>query len=609
MNKFFPFSQVREGQKQFMEDVALAVNERKHLLADAPAGIGKTAAVLSATLEYALEHNKTVFFVTPRHSQHRMAIDTLKQIAKTSGTDITAVDIIGKKWLCSQPVYEYLSSSDFSEFCKSKRKKHECAFYNRTKDGTKLTPGAFGCLSVVRAQGPLHAEQLKELTQRFCTFEMAVRLISEADVVVSDYYHIFSSAREQLLGKAEKKLDDVILVVDEAHNLPNRIIKLLSRRLTSIGLRAAYKESIAYAPEVADYMQQLNSVLQGIYTKEERFVEKSELVEELHDYDELVVQMQDIGEEIRAKKQKSSIGSVGDFLDMWRKDFNGFTRIVSEDRGRSNRPYIALSYDCLDPALLSRDILDSVHACICMSGTLKPAQMYIDLLGFDKSRTRCAEYTSPFPTKNRLDLLIPDVTTKYENRCTDEYMKFGDYISRCVNAIRGNVAVFFPSYRMLGDIVHYVRTEKTMFIEEPEMSKSQKADFYDNFVKNQNAVLAGVQAGSFGEGVDFPGLNLNGVIIVGLSLERPTLKTKSLISYYDGKFGRGWEYAYSYPAVQRAIQSAGRCIRSEIDRGVCVFMDKRFGWLNYKRILPVNMQIKATTEPEKHIKEFFSVDK
>ena len=67
---------------------------------------------------------------------------------------------------------------------------------------------------------------------------------------------------------------------------------------------------------------------------------------------------------------------------------------------------------------------------------------------------------------------------------------------------------------------------------------------------------------------------LKGVVIVGLPLQKPDLETEALISYYNEKFNRGWDYGYLFPAFNKCLQSAGRCIRSEKDRGVIIFLDK-----------------------------------
>ena len=91
----------------------------------------------------------------------------------------------------------------------------------------------------------------------------------------------------------------------------------------------------------------------------------------------------------------------------------------------------------------------------------------------------------------------------------------------------------------------------------------------------------------------------------GLPLQRPDLETKELINYYDQKFGKGWDYGYVFPAFNKCLQSAGRCIRSETDRGVIIFLDERFTWSNYFKCFPKGMNVKISLLYEDKIKKFF----
>ncbi|MCJ7478819.1 MAG: hypothetical protein MUP63_01415, partial [Candidatus Nanohaloarchaeota archaeon QJJ-7] len=112
--------------------------------------------------------------------------------------------------------------------------------------------------------------------------------------------------------------------------------------------------------------------------------------------------------------------------------------------------------------------------------------------------------------------------------------------------------------------------------------------------------------GSFGEGVDYPGKLMNAVFVVGLPLQRPDLETKSLIDFYDYKFDRGWDYGYAYPAMNRAMQAAGRCIRSKNDEGVIVYMDERYTWGNYRKVFPPEEDFTVTQAPWQEMEKFFS---
>jgi DNA excision repair protein ERCC-2 len=56
--------------------------------------------------------------------------------------------------------------------------------------------------------------------------------------------------------------------------------------------------------------------------------------------------------------------------------------------------------------------------------------------------------------------------------------------------------------------------------------------------------------------------------------------------YYETNYGSGFDYAYTYPAMAKAVQAAGRVIRSETDQGLIVLMDGRFIQPSFARTMP-----------------------
>ena len=127
----FPFPSVRDSQREMIQDVKGAIENRMHLIADAPTRIGKTIAVLYPAVEYALENKKIIFFLTSRLSQHKAAVETL-QAMKSVGSKFRAVDIVGKQNLCSHEV-SGMDSSMFNSFCSAMIKDGQCKYYKNFK--------------------------------------------------------------------------------------------------------------------------------------------------------------------------------------------------------------------------------------------------------------------------------------------------------------------------------------------------------------------------------------------------------------------------------------------------------------------------------------------
>jgi DNA excision repair protein ERCC-2 len=56
--------------------------------------------------------------------------------------------------------------------------------------------------------------------------------------------------------------------------------------------------------------------------------------------------------------------------------------------------------------------------------------------------------------------------------------------------------------------------------------------------------------------------------------------------FYEAHYGDGFGFAYLYPGMNRVIQSVGRLIRSESDRGVVVLVCQRFAQTQYSTLFP-----------------------
>ena len=604
--KLFPFKEVREKQEDLLEDTEKAVKEGKSIVAHAPTGIGKTAATLTPALEQVVEDDEKVFFLTPRHSQHQIALETVKEMEKRHDIDIVSVDLIGKNHLCEADASTIGSGPDCPRHDETFTSDHE------------LTDKARAKMKELKKQH-LTAEEVKERCSEVCPYHLSMQMTEEADLVIGDYFHVFHpGVREVVMEKADFDLQDAILVVDEAHNLPDRTRSLFSYSLSipTIDRAMTEAEKFGYYPEEGK-LEQLKDNIRQLAMDElsrqehEETIEKKDLVEiidSFNSFKEMIIDMDAVADEVEEEQEQSYCRQISEFLDNWEGDDRGFVRAIKRVRNSGNR-HIQIRYSCLDPQLSTKKPLNKSHSSILMSATLQPQDMYVDLLGLSGD-TYTREYSSPFPSENELDLVIPTLTTKYEERDDSMVQKYAWYLSKSFESVPGNCGVFFPSYSFMQEVAEQLEqhTSRTLFMERRGMNKSEKQEMLDDFAslgESGNGVLLGVAAGSFGEGIDFPGDAMKGVFIVGLPLQRPDLETKELIDFLDEKFGRGWDYGYSFPAMNRAVQAAGRCIRSEDDRGVIVYMDKRYNWSNYRKVIPEDKDLTETRAPWKEIGEFF----
>lgn len=619
--RLFPHEKVRPVQGQMMEDVFDALSAKKHIIMHAPTGIGKTVSALVPALEVAKKEGLTIFFLTSRQTQHHIVIETLKKMKQKQGIAVKAADVVGKRGMCSQDGAEAFHSGEFHDYCRKLREDQQCEFYANTKKGNSqaLTVQAKRTMEELKLLVPLHVEETNQEARkaRLCPYEMAIELGKEAQVIIADYYYLFNEGiRTSFFHKVDKEMGKAIVIVDEAHNLPERIRNLATEKLSTFILERAIAEAKKMekdelVPLLENLLSQLQKTLKDNANDGEEMKNNGEMkiskeeaidiVKQTHDdYDSLVEELIELGQEVQAASKRSYLLSVGRFLQAWQGEDEGYCRILSaQDKGFS------LAYRCLDPSLMSRDVFKACYASVLMSGTLKPTAMYKDILGVDGAIEK--EYPNPFPKRNRLTLVVPRTTTKFLQRNEAQYKDIAVWCSGISDGVPGNVALFFPSYFMRDAVYRHFHglCARKMFVEKPKLTKEEKKSFIERFSAQKNAALLGVSTGSFGEGLDMPGV-LKGVIIVGLPLQKPTLEIVSLIGYYDQRFDKGWDYGYVFPAITRCLQNAGRCIRSEHDRGVIVFLDERYARQNYLGCFPKDWEMVVDARFAPHLEGFFS---
>ncbi len=625
----FPFETIRQEQNKLISDVESALKNKQHIIINAPTGLGKTVSTIGPALKYAIDNDLTVFFLTPKHTQHKIAIDTLREIRKKFNLDIQGVDFIGKKNMCSVQGVENLPSGQFAVYCQNQIGEGKCEFYKNTKKNEGvLQVKADKIVKDLMNSEPKHTEELVNLAkqERMCGYEIAAEVSKKAKLIVADYYHLLHpSIRENFLRRTNNDLSKSIIIIDEAHNLPGRSRDLTSSSLSTFIINAAINEAKkSDFNETVQNLTAIKEVLHSIYNsgtekeKDEAMIKKETFYDLIKlktntDVQQLIADFEFIADEIREEKKQSFIGSVANFLQEWNGGEFGYVRIVKRDEKKSNdgEQRWILSYSCLDPSLVTQELIEKSYCTIAMSGTLSPVEMYRDLLGFSIDRTIMKSYNSPFKQENRLNLIIPETTTKYSDRSVAQFKRIAEICANIINIVPGNSAVFFPSYQLRNDVYTYFSPlcKKTTFLEEQGMTKEEKSVFLEKYkdYKDSGAVLLGAVSGSFSEGIDLPGDFLKCVVIVGVPLNVPDLETKKLIDYYDAKYGKGWDYGYSLPAMTKCLQGAGRCIRSETDRGVIVFLDKRFSWGSYYKCFPKDWEIKMTALYEERVKEFFGI--
>ncbi len=596
-NDLFPFHKAREGQKEFMDDAKKTFRNQEVLIAHAPTGIGKTAAVLTSAANEKKEGEK-IFFLTSKQSQHQIAIETVKNMP----SQINAIDVISKKDMCLREASK-LPYPVFEEYC-SEKGKTQCNLFNN-----RMSEIVDGLKNETK-----HVSEVIHICERndVCPHKSALSAGRVNDVVVCDYNYIFSDIQERIFEILEIELEDVLLIVDEAHNLPNRIRSNLRESLSVDILHDAFKILQGYSSSLSSFMSRLSNELSEI-GKDERRIEKEFLdkkveramkggLSQFASIDDLLADLKIVANDIIEEDASATAPMrVYSFFNKWEEKGEEIFRSIDTNPPRIN-------VKLLDPSRFSKNIFENVRASVLMSGTLHPGEMYADILGVPNAKTR--RYQSPFPDENKKIVNLENLTTAYKERDLKMYQAYANSIADVANNIPGNMAVFFPSYDLLNrifDRLTMVHLEKDLLVEERDHNKQQKKQLVENLKRKNEKILLGVQGGSLSEGIDYRNNILSAVFIVGIPFPPPSLEVSALEEYYRNKFGKKKAYLYSriYPAMNRVLQAAGRPIRSKKDRAIIILGDKRFNYKRYKKHLPDDLDFSVTSDLARNCIRFF----
>lgn len=613
-----------------MHNIRNNLTSGKNFVFESGTGSGKTICALSSTLQYALENNKKILYTTRTNAQQRQVIVELRAIQKKTGDKrIFGVGMQGRSNMCllarEDPDIGNGTSEELSKFCSNQKKlaasnKNKGCKYYRNYIGDKQKIDSI--VEWTKNNLPT-AEEFIEFCEKkaVCPYEINKMMIREAVVVVVPYVYVFDKTiRIMLFDWLSVSDDDIILIVDEAHNLPNYIRDLFSAQLSMWMLNSCVLEAKKFGDpklsggkvSVSKFCKMLieiisvlrdtyvygileNGIRTNAYVKNDAFIPSHELESEimsrlkitsktLHD---IVSDLAAYGEKIQEYQQKegklprSYLHKLGAFLEFWiNVEMDQYIKLVVDSSGGKN-PHIE-AY-CLDPSI-GTGIINEFHSSIHMSGTLEPLEEYRDSLGLSKE-TELVFYSSPFSKENRKIFFVKDVTTRYDELARNKKIvpRMWQHITDICNTFPKNIMVCFPSFNTLSMFQNkgsFDDIKRCLYVEEQSMSQSDLMDLVTSFKScglenGSGAALFSVMGGRISEGMDFPAEQLEIAVIVGIPYPKPTARQRGLQKYYDFKFGKGWEYTVNAPAARKLLQSIGRLIRDENDRGVAVILDKR----------------------------------
>ena len=593
----FPY-EYRPGQRELVRFISNTVDDGMSPVVEAGTGTGKTVSALAATLPTVLERGMKVIYLTRTKSQQKQVI----REAAAIGHGILCVGLQGRTaascpMMRDDPDLASGTSEEISKLCSEYKRRDagecRCRFYANIEH-TDID----SWVERIREEHP-EPEGFARLCEEaeLCPYEMLKYALPHADVIAASYPFVFMpQILARLVDWIGIPLHRTVIVVDEAHNLPDYLRDVQTFEYSRAALDLAEKEArengdseVHEGLTVTDIVGVLREVLG--YAVKEYLIDDDGILPPYFLEDELmsrlgmtsvsimrIVQaLEDIGDSIAERKKqrrklpRSYIGSMGRFMRAWLTGSEEcHVRLVLGGDNPCFQSY------CMDPSGAS-DPLNECFASVHMSGTLEPIDAYIRDIGLDRAVP--TTLNGFFPRENLLTLYSDEVSMRYEDRFIESnYARLRQLLYDTVNSVRVNTAVFFPSYqfmdRMLDDGVAS-DLGRDIYYERRDMPQEELMEVFDSFRTSEGSVLFCVTGGRISEGLDFPDKSLELAVLIGIPYPKPTAKMRAMTRYYDAKFGDGRLYVSIIPASRKMRQSIGRLIRSETDRGVAVILDRR----------------------------------
>lgn len=568
----FPFEEYREGQYTFMGAVYQTLIKKDILYSIAPTGIGKTIGSLYSALKTIKNEREKIFYLTAKNAGKKIVVDTVN-LLKENGLICKTTVINSKEVMCLMDKVD----------CDPEICPYSKGFFNRLREAVNdiFVHNDVYDIKLIKDYGSYHS---------ICPHEFSLELSNYSDLVICDYNYAFDP-RVHLIRYFEDDYYYPKLLIDEAHNMVDRSRNMYSSSLSKESLINLKKASNKVKPSIRSKVKKLLDYIDKFVLDNEiekaRFFYQDEFDINLLSLVEGVTNKLDkvLSENKKFAKRDKVLDGYFELIqflrisEFYNHNYKFIVEIVNDD--------IVFNLSCLDASNFILDtIKQRVSGVVFFSATLFPVDYYVKLITMGEGKTISIQ--SPFKQANLGLFVDVSTSTRYRDRSrsTDNII---DSIYALAESKVGNYIVFFPSYVYLNMVLdEFNQEEYEMLIQTRNMSLRQRNKMLDEFdnVGVKSKVAFFVLGGSFSEGIDYIGEMLSGVLIVGVAMPQFNKYNELLRNHFDDEFNEGFDYAYTYPGMNKVIQAVGRVIRTNHDIGVAVLFDDRYSHKKYKSLFP-----------------------
>lgn len=573
----FPFP-YREGQRDLVASVYRTILRKKKLFIQAPTGVGKTMATVFPAVRAVGEGlGEKIFYLTAKTIMRTVAEQAFS-LLKEKGLLYKTITLTAKEKICFCEEAE--CNPDACPYAKG--------HFDRVNDAV---------FDLITHFGDWSREVLEEQAKKHmvCPFEMSLDVSNWADAVICDYNYAFDPQAHLKRFFSESGKGEYLFLIDEAHNLVERGREMYSASLYKEDLLEVRKMVKAEDPKLAKGLSECNQQFLELKRECEHYqILKSvshialKLMNVLSKLEDYLEECKDAEKKKRVLDFYFAVRSFLNIHDIMDENYVIFSEMMEDGR-------FQIKLFCVNPAVNLQNYLEQGNSTIFFSATLLPVHYYKKLLSVEKDDYAVYAHSS-FPQENKFLFIGTDVSTRYTRRGESTYQRFARYIAVMAEQKKGNYMAFFPSYRFLEEVhtcfLECVDHEVDSICQVSYMDEEQREEFLEEFEQEREKSLVAfcVMGGIFSEGIDLTDDKLIGAVIAGTGLPQVCTEREILKQYFNAADMDGFDYAYLYPGMNKVLQSAGRVIRTESDRGVILLLDDRFRAMRYREVFPREWQ-------------------
>ena len=591
----FPFP-YREGQRDLVASVYRTILRKKKLFIQAPTGVGKTMATVFPAVRAVGEGlGEKIFYLTAKTIMRTVAEQAFS-LLKEKGLLYKTITLTAKEKICFCEEAE--CNPDACPYAKG--------HFDRVNDAV---------FDLITHSGDWSREVLEEQAKKHmvCPFEMSLDVSDWADAVICDYNYAFDPQAHLKRFFSESGKGEYLFLIDEAHNLVERGREMYSASLYKEDLLEVRKMVKAEDPKLAKGLSECNQQFLELKRECEHYqILKSvshialKLMNVLSKLEDYLEECKDAEKKKRVLDFYFAVRSFLNIHDIMDENYVIFSEMMEDGR-------FQIKLFCVNPAVNLQNYLEQGNSTIFFSATLLPVHYYKKLLSVEKDDYAVYAHSS-FPQENKFLFIGTDVSTRYTRRGESTYQRFARYIAVMAEQKKGNYMAFFPSYRFLEEVhtcfLECVDHEVDSICQVSYMDEEQREEFLEEFEQEREKSLVAfcVMGGIFSEGIDLTDDKLIGAVIAGTGLPQVCTEREILKQYFNAADMDGFDYAYLYPGMNKVLQSAGRVIRTESDRGVILLLDDRFRAMRYREVFPrewQQYQLGSVKNLEREIRTFW----